>query len=134
MGTPCNNIDQIRNCCDVMECVDIHSNDNSITVVKEEGCGIDLSVTGNNLDNIFQLNNGECITFVKEFIQGKLIITPQIDWTCVANHICPLCAPPAPNCPAPINMTVDIVGVTEDLLLINDTDLLLINNTDAIIL
>ena len=132
MGTPCSNIDQIKNCCDVMDCVDIHSNDNSVTVTKEEDCGIDLSVTGNNLDNIFQLNNGECITFIKEFVDGKLIITPQIDWNCVAGHVCELCSPTAPDCPAPINM---IIGVnSHSSLLINDTDSFLINNTDILIL
>ena len=90
-------------CCDVMDCINIGSADNSVTVVKDE-CGVDLSVTGNNLDNILQINDGECIEMVKEFIDGKLIITPVIDWACVAGHVCELCS--TPTCPAPIGLVV----------------------------
>jgi hypothetical protein len=52
-------------CCDVMDCIDIHSDDNSVTVTKNE-CGVDLSVTGNNLGNILQFNDSECVDFTVE--------------------------------------------------------------------
>ena len=104
---PCNQ-QPVRfvNCCQVMDCIDIKSSDNSITVVKSE-CGIDLTQTGNNLDQILQINDGECITWVKEFIDGKLTFTPQLDWDCVAENICGICVPP--TCPAPIELTVTLV-------------------------
>ena len=94
------------NCCDVMNCINIGSEDNSVTVEVNE-CGVDLSVSGNNLDNILQINDGECIEMVKEFVEGKLVITPVINWNCVAGHDCEICNPP--TCPAPIELTVDLV-------------------------
>lgn len=96
---------QFINCCQVMDCINIDSSDNSVTVEKSD-CGVDLTITGNNIDQVLQLNNGECISFIKEFIDGKLVITPQIDWECIAENICELCAPPV--CPAPINLVVAV--------------------------
>lgn len=104
MSTPCKNYPiKFVSCCDVMDCIDIHSDDNSVTVVKSE-CGVDLSVTSNNLDEILQIEDGECISFTKEFISGKLVITPSIDWDCVATQVCNICS--GPTCPAPIGLTV----------------------------
>lgn len=89
---PCNQVPvKFVNCCQVMDCINIESSDNSVGVEKS-GCGIDLKITANNLDNILQINNGECITFTKEFINGKLHITPNINMACIANIICNLCA------------------------------------------
>lgn len=104
---PCNkNPVRFVSCCDVMDCIDIESSDNSITVEKDE-CGVDLTITGNNLDQILQVNDGECIEMVKEFIDGKLVITPVIDWDCVAGNVCEICNPP--TCDAPIELTVSLV-------------------------
>lgn len=94
---------QFINCCQVMDCIDIKSTDNSITVEKNE-CGVDLRQTGNNLDKILKINSGVCIEFVKEFVNGVLVYTPVIDWNCVAAHICDICQP-AP-CPAPLGLQV----------------------------
>lgn len=108
MYTPCNKTPDL-DCCKVMECIDIQSSDNSITVEKSE-CGVDLTFSPNNIDNLLQINDGECIKFVKEFISGKLVITPQIDWDCVigkiSQDICNICQP-AP-CPAPLGLQVII--------------------------
>jgi hypothetical protein len=104
---PCNQTPvKFVNCCQVMDCIDIKSSDNSVGVEKSE-CGIDLTVTANNLDNILQINDGECISFVKEFIDGKLHITPQIDWACVAAQVCDICNPP--TCPAPIELVAEVI-------------------------
>jgi hypothetical protein len=89
-----------------MDCIDIKSSDNSVTVVKSE-CGVDLTITGNNLDNILKINDGDCITFVKEFIDGVLHITPVLDPECLAETICEICNPP--TCSAPIELTLSIV-------------------------
>lgn len=91
-------------CCDVMACINIGSDDNSVTVVVDE-CGVDLSVTGNNLDNILQINDGDCIQMVKEFIDGKLVITPVLDMDCIAGQVCDICNPP--TCPAPIELLIE---------------------------
>lgn len=93
-------------CCDVMDCIDIHSDDNSVTVTKNE-CGVDLSVTGNNLSNILQFNDSECVDFVVEFIDGVMNVTATLDWDCVAENVCEICNPP--TCPAPIELSVELV-------------------------
>jgi len=104
---PCNTTPvKFVNCCDVMNCIDIKSSDNSVGVEKSE-CGIDLTITANNLDNILQINDGSCVSFIKEFIEGKLHITPVIDWNCVAANVCDICNPP--TCPTPIELTVAVV-------------------------
>lgn len=92
MNIPCNQYPvKFVSCCDVMNCIDIHSDDQSVTITKSD-CGVDLSVSGNNLDKILQLNSTQCFTFIKEFINGKLIITPVIDWNCVSGKVCPICS------------------------------------------
>lgn len=110
-NVPCNQSPvQFVNCCDVMDCIDIKSSDNSITVEKN-GCGVDLTISPNNLDNLLQFNNGNCIQLVKEFIDGKLNITPVIDWECVISQIIPgVCdACNSSICPAPIELTVVVL-------------------------
>ncbi len=103
-NSPCNkNPVKFVNCCDVMDCINIGSSDNTVTVVKDE-CGVDLTVTANNLDEQLQINDGQCITMVKEFVNGKLTITPVIDWDCVSANVCPTCIPP--SCPAPIGLQI----------------------------
>lgn len=101
---------QFINCCQVMDCVDIKSSDNSISVEKSE-CGIDLTMTGNNVGEVLQINPGTCIEFIKEYIDGKLVLTPVIDWTCVAGQICGLCPPidPPTSCPQPLSLSVVLV-------------------------
>jgi hypothetical protein len=89
-----------------MDCINIGSEDNSVTVVKDE-CGVDLSVTANNLANILQFEDNDCISFVEEFVDGKLVITPVLDWECVASNISEYLEPP--TCPAPISLSVEIV-------------------------
>lgn len=113
-NVPCNQSPiKFVNCCDVMNCVDIKSSDNSVTVTKN-GCGVDITQTGNNLDNILKLNEGDCVSFVKEFIDGVLHLTPQIDWDCIVDEIgediCAICPPPEPVvfCPAPLTLSVSI--------------------------
>ena len=104
---PCNKQPvKFVNCCQVMDCIDIKSSDNSVTVEKSE-CGIDLTVTGNNLDQILQINDGDCIQMVKEFVDGKLVITPVVDMDCIAESICDICNPP--TCTAPIELLVALV-------------------------
>lgn len=129
---PCNKHPvKFVNCCQVMDCIDIKSSDNSVTVEKDE-CGVDVTITGNNLDNILQINDGDCITFLKEFIDGKLHITPQIDWACVAENVCELCQPPV--CPAPIALSGEVFN-DEEFMLLNDSDSMLINSSnDSLIL
>lgn len=106
MSTPCNQAPvRFVNCCDIMNCMTIASSDNSVTVVVDE-CGVDITQTGNNIDQILQINDGQCITFTKEFIEGKLVITPSIDWDCVAENVCEICNPV--TCPTPIELSVVI--------------------------
>jgi hypothetical protein len=103
---PCNGQPvKFVNCCQVMDCIDIKSSDNSITVEKSE-CGIDLTFSGNNLDNILTINDGECVQMVKEFVDGKLVITPVIDWDCIAANVCDICNPP--TCSAPIELVATL--------------------------
>ena len=136
-NVPCNKVPvKFVNCCQVMDCMNIQSSDNSITVEVSD-CGVDLTQTGNNLDNILKLNEGDCVSFVKEFIDGVLNLTPVIDFDCLADEICGLCesSPPAPFCPAPLNLSIDSVAVEEDdFFLINNNDNFLINSTDTLIL
>lgn len=94
---------QFVDCCTVMDCIDIKSSDNSVTVTKDE-CGVDLTLSGNNLDKALQINDGECVSYTKEFIDGKLVITPTIDWDCVASQVCGICQPT--DCPAPMDLQV----------------------------
>lgn len=101
---------QFINCCQVMDCIDVKSTDNSITVEKSE-CGLDLKFTGNNLDQILEIKHGECIQMVKEFVNGKLVITPVIDMDCLAASVCDICSTPAePVCPAPIQLSVTVAA------------------------
>src|ERR1044072_98310 len=90
-------------CCTVMDCVDIKSSDNSVTVETNE-CGVDITLTGNNLDKALLINDGECVSYTKEFIDGKLVLTPVIDWDCVALQVCNICQPA--DCPAPLDLQV----------------------------
>lgn len=112
---PCNKVPiKFVNCCQVMDCIDIKSSDNSITVEKT-GCGVDITQTGNNLDNIFKLNDGDCISFTKEFIDGVLHYTPSIDFDClvdtIGEDICAVCPPPEPvvYCPTPLTLSVTLL-------------------------
>lgn len=83
MNYPCNKTPvKFISCCDVMDCIDIHSHDNSVTVVKDQ-CGVDLTVTGNNLANILNINSSSCITVTKEFIDGVLTFTPTLTPGCI---------------------------------------------------
>jgi hypothetical protein len=91
------------NCCDVMNCINLQSSDNTIDIERSD-CGVDLTINPNTLDNLLTINNGTCITMVKQFIDGKLVITPVIDWTCVASNICSICNPP--TCPTPIFLRI----------------------------
>lgn len=108
MASPCNQQPmKWVSCCQIIDCLDIKSSDNTVTVTKSD-CGIDLTISGNNLNNILKLNNGGCISWVKEFVDGVLNFTPQIDETCLAAAICGLCPPPTPpvTCPAPLFLSI----------------------------
>ena len=84
---PCNTTPvKFISCCDVMDCIDIKSSDNSVTVEKS-GCGVDITQTGNNLDQILELTDSGCITWVKEFIDGVLTYTPQLNIGCIEEEI-----------------------------------------------
>lgn len=89
-----------------MDCINIKSSNNSISIAINE-CGIDLTLKGNNLDEILQINDGDCVQMVKEFIDGKLVITPVVDFECVAENVCELCNPI--TCPTPIELVVSSV-------------------------
>jgi hypothetical protein len=106
---PCNQVPvKFVDCCQVMDCINIDSTDNSVTVEKN-GCGVDIRVTGNNLDQIIKLNDGDCISFVKEFNDGVLNFTPILDYDCIAEETCGLCPPvtPAVTCPTPLYLSVN---------------------------
>jgi hypothetical protein len=106
MSTPCNEVPvKFVNCCQVMDCIDIKSSDNSITVTKDE-CGVDLTINANNIDSIIKIKNGLCIQMVKEFIDGVVTYTPVIDWNCVAAQTCGLCVPAV--CTTPNNLTITL--------------------------
>lgn len=104
---PCNQTPvKFVNCCQVMDCIDIKSTDNSVTVEKSE-CGVDLTITGNNIDNILKINDGTCITFIKEFIDGVLHITPILNMDCIANLVCEICNDV--TCPAPLTLSIVVL-------------------------
>lgn len=104
---PCNqNPVKFVNCCQVMDCIDIKSSDNSVTVEKSE-CGVDIRITSNNIDNILKINNGTCITFNKEFIAGVLHITPVLNMACLAATICDICN--NVTCPAPLTLSIVVL-------------------------
>lgn len=134
-NVPCNKVPvKFVNCCQVMDCINIQSSDNSITVEVSD-CGVDLTQTGNNLDNILKLNDGDCVSFIKEFIDGVLHLTPVIDFDCLADEICGLCPPTSVVfCPTPLTLTVTNITVEDDLMLINSSDSLLIDSTDILTL
>lgn len=101
---PCNKaVVKFVNCCQVMDCINIDSSDNSVTVEKSD-CGVDLTITGNNLDQILNLVDTDCLTFTKEFIDGVLTITPTLDYECIADQVCEICN--SVTCPAPIQLTI----------------------------
>ena len=105
MPSPCNQQPmKWVSCCQIIDCLDIKSSDGSIEVLKSD-CGIDLKFTGNNLDKVFKLNNGDCVSFVKEYIDGVLNFTPVIDFECLAPEICNICAPTV-TCPAPLFLSI----------------------------
>lgn len=104
---PCQKPFKFVNCCDVMNCIDIKSSDNSVTVEKSE-CGVDIRITSNNLDQIIKINDGDCVSFVKEFINGVLNFTPVLDFDCIAAQVCNICAP-SPTCDAPIALSVTVL-------------------------
>ncbi len=114
MAFPCNNLPkQFVDCCTVMDCINIGSADNSVTVTKD-GCGVDLSITANNLFDLITINDSDCITVVKEVIDGVLNFTPVLDLDCVkagiADDICATCADTnPPPCPAPIQLSILVV-------------------------
>lgn len=129
-NVPCNKVPiKFVNCCQVMDCINIQSSDNSITVEVSD-CGVDLTQTGNNLDQILKINNGTCITFTKEFIDGVLHITPILNMACIAASVCDICG--NVTCPAPLTLTVSTITVENDLILINSSDSLLIDGTDIL--
>lgn len=102
----CNQVPvQFVNCCDVMNCMSIASENNTVEVTVEE-CGVNLEITPNTLDNLLTIESGECIQMVKEFIDGKLVITPIIDWDCVASHVCDICAPVSCLVPSDLEVIV----------------------------
>lgn len=108
MSSPCNQQPiQWVSCCQVVDCLNLTSSNNSIEVQKTD-CGVDIKVTGNNLDSILKLNDGDCVSWVKEFVNGVLNFTPQIDLECLAPAICNICAP-AITCPAPLFLSVSNV-------------------------
>lgn len=94
------------NCCELLECLEIGSSDNSISVQKTD-CGYDLKFLANNINNFFEIQEGDCISFQKEFYKGKLILKPVIDYDCLAEKICGLCTPAV--CMPPDNLTVEII-------------------------
>ena len=110
MPSPCNQQPmKWVSCCQIIDCLNIGSSDNSVTIEKSD-CGIDITVSGNNLDQIIKLNDGDCISFIKEFVDGVLTFTPQLDADCVAKLTCGLCPPVIPvTCPAPLSLSLVII-------------------------
>lgn len=80
---PCNKTPvKYVSCCDVMDCVDIKSSDNSINVEKSE-CGVDLTLNGNNLGNILDIESSSCIDVVEDYVDGVLTFTPVLKASCI---------------------------------------------------
>lgn len=96
--------------CEIMDAVSIQSSDNSVSVERND-CGYDIKYLPNNLETVLKLKDGECVSFEKEFVDGVLTFTPQINYDCLAEKICGLCdAPPATAfCSPPIQLTVDVL-------------------------
>jgi hypothetical protein len=59
------------------------------------------------VDSIGDVNiiSGDCIVWTKTVVAGVPTFTYEINWNCVASHICPLCA--GTLCPNPLNLTVN---------------------------
>lgn len=52
------------------------------------------------------ITNSTCLTWAKTFVNGIITYTPTIDWQCVADQVCPLCAT---ACGIPSNLNVQTV-------------------------
>lgn len=107
-----------------------HVNSDSLVITPSGGsCNNDLNieiVPSTDANNIFTLGtdgypyvpapttpitdiniiSSDCIVWTKQTVAGVITYTYDIDWNCVASHICPLCAGGA-LCPNPINLTVN---------------------------
>jgi len=79
------------------------------------GTDIDIEIILASLNSLikpsnFIINNGQCIRFHQEFINGVKVYTPQIDLECLAAALapimCPLCGTSDPVCTAPTNVAV----------------------------
>lgn len=78
----CNSNDEL-DCCKVMDCVNIHSSDNSLDIQKTEGCGLDIKFISNNIAKLLSLESSTCIDVHQEFIDGKLVYTLTIKEECL---------------------------------------------------
>ena len=96
----------ITNCCDVCNCLNMVSSDNSV-LIDQKDCVIDLKFTPSNINSLIRIEDTECITFTKEFVEGILTYTPVIDYQCLADKICGLCNPS--NCMVPNNLIITII-------------------------
>lgn len=68
------------------DCLNLTSTDNTVTIARS-ACGTNLSITGNNLDNVFKIKDSACISFNKEFINGVLTFTPVLTPECLNPNI-----------------------------------------------
>lgn len=105
------------------------SSDSLVITPSGGACNSDLNieiVPSTDADNIFTLGtdgypyvpasggsindvniiSGDCIVWTKTIVAGVPTFTYEIDWNCVASHICPLCAS-GTLCPNPLNLTVN---------------------------
>ena len=68
-------------CCEVCNCFRFSSPNASIQIDKT-GCNVNLQMTANTLANILNVQSSECITVIKEIINGQLIFTPIFNNEC----------------------------------------------------
>lgn len=100
---PCNKPTTLNLCGDLR----ITSQNNTVAIEKN-GCDVDLSIDPLAINRAFKINNGTCISFAKELIDGVINYTPVLNMECIAAIVCTICAPlpPVNSCPAPTNIVV----------------------------
>lgn len=92
-------------CCDICNCLNLQSSNETVIISKED-CKFDLTIDATGIDKLLTLNNGNCISFIKEYVNNKLVITPVLDWNCIASHVCSLCQSTPVNCNPPTLLSV----------------------------
>lgn len=93
-------------CCEICKCLNVYSSNDTV-IVEKDGCKIDLKIDALSIDKLFKINNSQCISFTKEFINNVLVYTPVLDIQCIAAIVCGICQPTPPSiCPTPTNLLI----------------------------